>query len=131
MNIKNIGLVFVGGSIGSVCRYMVGVLVEYWCHFQFSLIFIATIIVNLVGCFIIGLLTGKVDLSKQMNLLLVTGFCGGLTTFSAFSKESIIMIQENRLMLALTYVVCSVLFGTLLLWFGYFITHKNKKSVLI
>ena len=129
MKIKNIVLVFVGGSLGSLCRYLVGLLVDYSFQLHASLTFIATLIVNLLGCFIIGMLTGKADLNKGINLFLVTGFCGGFTTFSTFSKESLLLIQENHQLLALSYIVGSILFGTILLWFGYWIMHKNKNSV--
>jgi len=128
MKVNNIALVFVGGALGSLCRYLVGMMINYSFQLHSSLIFIPTLFVNLAGCFIIGMLTGKTDLSKKLNLLLVTGFCGGFTTFSTFSKESLLLIQEGHLILSLIYILGSVLFGTLLLWCGYSVTHQNKKT---
>lgn len=127
MQISKISIVFIGGALGSVFRYLVSVLVGSILS-NISIIFLATLIVNLAGCFLIGLLIGNTNITKRLNLLLITGFCGGFTTFSSFSKESLIMIQYGELILALLYIVGSILFGTLFLWYGYIISSKKKHS---
>ena len=121
---NKIFLVFIGGGIGSVFRHLIGVLLSSCETLVFPL---ATFIANLLGCFIIGLLVGKVNLSSKMNLLLVTGFCGGFTTFSTFSKESLLLIEQNHVILALTYILTSILIGTILVWIGYSITNTKNK----
>lgn len=118
-------LVFIGGGIGSICRHLISVSFKSLDALAFP---IATFIANLIGCFIIGLLVGKVNLDKKMNLLLVTGFCGGFTTFSTFSKESLFLFEEHHLVLAFTYIISSIIIGTILVWAGYAITYK-KNSV--
>lgn len=126
MKIDKIALVFVGGAFGSICRHIVGLIVD---SFHLSFAFIATFIVNLLGCFIIGFLVGKINLSQRLNLLLVTGFCGGFTTFSTFSKESLLLIENGQLPLALCYIISSIVLGTILVWHGYTLSSKKKNSV--
>ncbi len=118
-------LVFIGGGIGSICRHLISVSLTPLDHSSFPF---ATFIANLLGCLIIGLLVGKVNLSSKMNLLLVTGFCGGFTTFSTFSKESLLLFEHHQPMLAITYILSSIIIGTILVWIGYFITHKHQEN---
>lgn len=120
---KKISLVFIGGGIGSVCRHLISLLFEPLASYTFPL---ATFVANIVGCFVIGLLVGKVNLSNNLNLLLVTGFCGGFTTFSTFSKESLFLIKDQQISLAITYIFTSIIIGTLLVLAGYSITNKSK-----
>jgi CrcB protein len=88
-------LVFAGGGIGSVCRYGVSALSGKLFENRFEW---GTLAVNLVGCFLIGLLAGFFELkapARSFRLFLVTGFLGGFTTFSSFSYESIKLLQAN------------------------------------
>lgn len=114
-------LVFLGGGVGSICRHLISLMFKGIIDLKFP---IATFITNLVGCFIIGLLVGKINLSNKTNLLLVTGFCGGFTTFSTFSKESLTLIAHNEFFLASFYIVASITIGTILVGTGYTITSK-------
>ncbi len=120
---NKIALVFLGGGIGSICRHLISVSLTPLEHDAFPF---ATFAANLMGCLIIGLLVGKVNLSSQMNLLLVTGFCGGFTTFSTFSKESLFLFEHHQTVLALLYIFSSIIIGTILVWLGYAITHNTK-----
>src|SRR5690606_27177284 len=83
---------------------------------------LATLIVNLFGCFLIGLLVGMLirrsDTNNQLRLLLITGFCGGFTTFSAFASENMQLIANNQWPVALSYTVLSILLGVALVWTG-------------
>lgn len=106
---KNILLVFAGGGAGSVIRYLVGTFFATASN-SFPL---ATFIVNISGSLLIGILMGIFihDSAVQENwkLLLVTGFCGGFTTFSAFSKESFLMIQNQQWSMFIMYVILSII----------------------
>ncbi len=109
----NYGLVFVGGGVGSLLRYAFGL----W--FGASTLPKATFAANILACFIIGVLSGlylRGQLNDTLRLLLVTGFCGGFSTFSTFSNETLQLLQQNHVSLAAANVVFSV-FGCLLATF--------------
>lgn len=121
---KQVLLVFVGGGIGSVLRYMIGKrFISDTNHFPW-----ATFSVNLIGSFIIGALFGyfliKQNVSNQLYLLLIAGFCGGFTTFSAFTHESLLFLRSGQTKLFFLYIVSSVLFGVFCVWLGYMATTK-------
>ncbi len=100
--------VFIGGGLGSLCRYLIGLLVPY------SSSYIGTLIANLIACTILGILLGlnsKELLSSPQRLLLVTGFCGGFSTFSTFSAELLTMGQQGEVTLAIVYGVISIVLG--------------------
>ncbi|MDA5544187.1 MULTISPECIES: fluoride efflux transporter CrcB [Yersinia] len=89
--------VFIGGGVGSVARWLVSMKLN-----SFSPnIPVGTLIVNLVGAFIIGLtlalFTRITHIDPVWKLLITTGFCGGLTTFSTFSVEVVYLLQDGKL----------------------------------
>lgn len=105
----NVLLVAIGGAIGSVARYGVTrfSVQNFGAGFPWG-----TVIVNLVGSFFIGFLSAAI-LSKASNpeplkLLLITGFLGGFTTFSAFSLDAITLIERGAMPQAGAYIVLSV-----------------------
>ena len=106
--------VMFGGALGSACRWWVGLRLNA----LFPLLPLGTLLVNLVGGFVIGLALGLFSrypgLEAQWRLLLVTGFCGGFTTFSTFSAEVVGLLQSGRLGCAALPVPTQVL-GSLLL----------------
>jgi len=120
---KNILIVLIGGGTGSVLRYLASVLTNKYFPTSFP---VGTFVVNIIGCFIIGALTGlylKNNLTNpDTKLLLVTGFCGGFTTFSTFAQENINLMQTNNMTLAIIYTGLSVLLGLTFVWLGLFIT---------
>ena len=80
-----------------------------------------TFVVNIVGSLLIGFLVGWVNrgvLVPEMKLLLVTGFCGGFTTFSTFANESFAMLKVGDALLSALYVALSVFLGILAVWLG-------------
>lgn len=87
----------------------------------------ATLAVNLLGCFLIGLLWGVFDKNgtdgSNWALFLTVGFCGGFTTFSTFSKEAIIMLQTGHVWGFAAYVSMSVVVGVALVALGYFLVR--------
>lgn len=113
---NNLLMVALGGAAGSVLRYLVGRSIN---NSGFPL---GTLIINLAGSFLIGLLFGYFTKTNQLAstgaILLMTGFCGGFTTFSAFSLENIEMMQSGQVFKALCYTAASVVFGILLCWLG-------------
>ena len=104
----NFFLVGLGGAAGSMLRYAVGL------AFAGSAFPYATLTVNIIGCFGIGLAIPSVDraplLSPEMRLLLVAGFLGGFTTFSAFGYESAALARTS-VAVALTNVCANVVLG--------------------
>jgi CrcB protein len=105
----NVLLVALGGAVGSVCRYLVGVWTLRWFGSSFPW---GTLAVNVIGCFAIGLLTEMIarrfDASAELRLLVVTGLIGGFTTFSAFSLDAISLYERGATAAAASYVLASV-----------------------
>jgi CrcB protein len=117
--IKSILLVGLGGGIGSIARY----LCQRWLSVNYLHPFPwGTFAVNFIGCLLIGIFWGLSFKSFESNenpiaigwkLFLMTGFCGGFTTFSAFTLEGIGLIKEQKLVLFFSYVAASVVLGLL------------------
>jgi fluoride exporter len=103
-------LVFLGGGIGSVARYLVTLAAVRVLSPDFPF---GTLVVNLVGCFFIGFVhtfaTLTVRLSPEVRLFLTTGVMGGLTTYSAFNYETLAMFDQGRNASAVVYFLAMVL----------------------
>lgn len=117
--LKTIVYIAIGGAIGSVLRYLTSVFVaKYWSN-AFPL---ATFLVNIIGCFLIGFIIGYLAKNQltdsNLKWFLITGFCGGFTTFSAFGLENQSLLQNNNSFLALTYIGLSIFLGLLAVWLG-------------
>jgi CrcB protein len=108
-----------GGGIGSMARYLVQrwAYVIYPHHFPWG-----TLMVNVVGCFLIGLFWGihfrSFESNENWKLFLMVGICGGFTTFSAFTLEGIGLLREQRLLLFFSYVAASLVLGLLATYIG-------------
>lgn len=109
----------VGGFVGTCARYLVGVLAKHVVATSFPL---GTLAVNVIGSFIIGVLYGLAErhglLSGNMSLLLITGFCGGFTTFSSFADDGFLMLQQRHWTMFLLYFGLSLALGLLMVWIG-------------
>ena len=121
--IKTILAVGAGSFLGGAGRYLVSLVLKGvskgfpW----------ATLAVNLVGCFLIGLLWSVFSKNgsegSNWALFLTVGLCGGFTTFSTFSKEALVMLQAGNIWGFAGYVSISVIAGVALVALGYFLVR--------
>jgi len=105
-------LVGAGGAAGSMLRYGISLLINRTFNHPLP---VATLLVNLSGCLLIGLLFGTAErhawLQGNLLLLLATGFCGGFTTFSTFAAENVKLLNDHQSGMALLYTLLSVFLG--------------------
>ena len=111
-------LVGLGGGVGSMLRYLCShVIVKVFAK-PFP---VGTLAVNIVGCFVAGLASGlllKMGGDERLRLILMVGFCGGFTTFSAFAHENMSMIQNGSYLTAVAYILLSIVLGLAAVWLG-------------
>ena len=110
--IKNILLVGLGGGVGSIGRF----LLQKWVYAIYPHPFPwGTFIVNVSGCFLIGLFYAIAEKTSLLNLewrlLLMVGLCGGFTTFSTFAFENVILLRSGDIAFFILYIFASVVFG--------------------
>ena len=112
-------LVGLGGAVGSMMRYAASILVNRAVDHSFP---VATFLVNITGCFLIGLLFGFGERQHWMQgdtwLVLATGFCGGFTTFSAFASENVSLLGKGNSYSSILYIALSVVVGIVLCRLG-------------
>ena len=115
-------LVFVGGGFGSVLRYLIG---RYF-EFAEKDVFSGTFIVNVLGSLLIGIFFGLAErhhtLTPNQTLLLVTGFCGGFTTFSTFALENTALIRSGNYLNLFLYISVTVIVGIGAVFLGMYFT---------
>jgi CrcB protein len=120
---KSLFWVALGGAIGSILRYAVGL----WLKPEPSLAFpFHTLLVNVIGCLVIGFVFSfllTVPNEQYYRLFIITGILGGFTTFSSFGLESVYLFQHKELAKAFTYIVLSNILGLAAVWAGYSL-HK-------
>src|SRR3546814_1629034 len=127
--IKQLLLVGLGGGVGSMLRFLVSVTTSKFVQGTFPL---PTLLVNLSGCFLIGVLVGVFTqppyADNNIRFLLVTGFCGGHTTFSPFYHEHLLLLENHQLLLAICYTLFRVVLCVVLEWAGLLACHTAYSS---
>lgn len=121
--LKNLVIVAIGGGVGSALRY----LLQETLHKQLDNFEpYGTFVVNILGCLLLGLLAGYAEqeklVSSSLNLLLISGFCGGFTTFSTFALQGNTLFISSKPIQAILYIGLSVVVGLLAAYFGYKLT---------
>jgi CrcB protein len=110
--IRNLLIIGLGGGLGSMARY----LCQKWFNETYPHPFPwGTFVVNITGCFLIGLIYAATEktslLSPQTRLFLITGFCGGYTTFSTFAFENMNLLRSGDNLYFMIYALLSVVLG--------------------
>lgn len=117
-------VVFLGGGLGSCSRYFISKMISS----EFQTLFpLGTFTVNVVGCFIIGVVVGLIErfqLHPSLTLFLATGFCGGFTTFSSFSYENYLLLRNQEYLLGLAYAFMSLFWGFAATFLAIFMIRK-------
>jgi fluoride exporter len=123
--LKTILLIGSGGFLGSIARYGL----QHLMHKTITSVFpYGTLLVNIIGCFAIGLIYGSLGksnwLTEDWKLFLAIGICGGFTTFSSFSYENIKLLQDGQAFQALLYIAASVIIGLAMTFLGIQVAGK-------
>lgn len=114
---KTLFYIFIGGGFGSVLRFLISNYTQkLWNINTFPL---GTFVVNMIGCFLIGVFTSYfIKIDNHLKFLLITGFCGGFTTFSTFSAENISLWENGNYFILSLYILLSVIVGLAAVYFG-------------
>ncbi len=110
-------LVFIGGGLGSVCRFVVAQIMKSY-QLDFPL---ATLVANAMACVLLGLMLGiqlKSGVSLTQKMLIMTGFCGGFSTFSTFSGETLQLFQAGQILLGFLNILVSLCLCLICLYVG-------------
>jgi len=122
--IRNILLIGFGGFIGSVARYFVSFLNL---SVNFHSVPVGTLLVNVIGCFVIGFITGVAEkstiLTAEWRLFLMVGLCGGFTTFSSFANENLVLLHNGEIFSLFLYTGLSIFIGFMAVWLGFSVTN--------
>ena len=116
---NKLGWIAVGGVLGTLCRYLLSAWIDERSQSSFPY---GTLVVNLTGCFIAGLLFPVLDhasVSPELRLAVFTGFLGGFTTFSAYGLQTAVLANSEMVSLAALNVVLSNVGGLAMVWLGY------------
>ncbi len=120
----NVLLVFCGGGTGAVLRYATELLMARYPAWGFPL---GTWTANVLASFVAGILIALIEIngiSNSAKLLLLTGLCGGLSTFSSFTVEIFNLFRKGENSLAILYIFLSLIFTLLALFFSYWLTRQ-------
>ena len=124
VKVQQLLIVFLGGGLGSCSRYLISKFMSDRLRESFPF---GTFTVNILGCFLIGIILEivvKYNLHPLYALLLATGFCGGFTTFSTFALENVLYVRETNYIAAFSYTFISIIWGFSATFLGFFITKR-------
>ncbi len=124
----NFLFVGVGGAIGALSRYGITLaLAPFFSTLNKNTNSVATLVVNILGCFLAGVFLGlkaKWDIPLHVSVGISVGFLGGLTTFSAFSVDTVAFLQQDSYVMAITNILLNVVVCLLMVLIGLIITQK-------
>ena len=108
-----------GSFLGGIARFLTSRYIQNQIFSSFPL---GTLVVNLTGCFLIGVIYGLSErgnlINAELRMFLTVGFCGGFTTFSTFSNENMAMLRDGNFFYFAIYASCSMFFGLLATYLG-------------
>jgi CrcB protein len=117
--------VFVGSGLGGLLRFFISKWIDSWHYNNFPW---GTFVVNIIACFILGFIIGLSDhkqiLTNTVRLFITVGFCGGFSTFSTFSNETLSMFQQGNYLTAFINILGSVLLCLTATFGGLLIAEK-------
>jgi CrcB protein len=111
----NLLFVAAGSAVGGVARYLIGLGLEG----RSGWMPLGTLVVNVLGGLLIGIVVAVVPATDRTRLLLATGFCGGFTTFSAFSRETLELVRRDAIGAALANIALNVVLSIGACWLGW------------
>lgn len=115
----------IAGSLGALSRMLISDLLSS----NDTVFPWGTLLCNLIGCLLLSYFTfaAMKRLSTQVKLMITTGFIGAFTTFSTFSVETILLLEADKVIMAFTYVLASLLGGMMFAWLGYELAMLGKR----
>ncbi|HNL05817.1 MAG TPA: fluoride efflux transporter CrcB [Chitinophagales bacterium] len=122
---KEIIYIFIGSGLGGLTRFGLG----KWINALYSSIFpLGTFTVNILACIVLGFIVGLADnkqiFSPQLRLFWVVGFCGGFSTFSTFSNETLLLLQDGKYLTSILYIFGSIVCCLMVTYFGIYLSSK-------
>jgi CrcB protein len=117
--------IFLGSGLGGLIRFGLGKWINSWHNSNFPF---GTFVVNILACLVLGFVVGLADnrqlISTESKLFWVIGFCGGFSTFSTFSNETLTLYQSGNHIVNITYIVTSVIVCLVATYLGFAVADK-------
>lgn len=125
MKLSSLIMVFVGSGLGGIVRYGISI---FMAKSPEGAVPKATLCINIIACFILGAIMGKLQnfssAEQPLYLLMAVGFCGGMSTFSTWSYEHLQLIQQGYYSTAILYILSSIILGCVATFLGFYFIPK-------